>query len=112
MVFIWIAVVDIGGLIIFAFIYGFFSGAILSLPTIVVVSLSPSLSVVGTRLGTSFAVASLGLLIGTPASGAILRDTEQYVGLQVFAGTMLMMSTALTCTARYYKAGLRVGVKA
>ncbi len=111
MAFVWIAVVDTGGLIVFALIYGFCSGAILSLPVQVVVSLSPSLGVIGTRMGTSFAVCAFGLLIGNPVSGAILKNTGHYEGVQAFAGVLLMLAAIFLCAARYYKAGSAMRVK-
>ena len=79
--FIWIGIHNAAGLIVFASMYGFFSGTFVSLPPAAIVSISPSLDVVGTRMGMSFGVASLGLLIGTPIAGAILA--HGWPGLQV-----------------------------
>ncbi|KAI9713343.1 MAG: hypothetical protein M1828_001436 [Chrysothrix sp. TS-e1954] len=110
--FAWISVTNEGGLIAFALVYGFFSGTILSLPPVAVVSLCPNLGVVATRLGTSFALASLGLLIGTPISGAILSDTQQFTGLQAFAGAILLASAGLLLVARLSRTGFVFSVKA
>jgi predicted MFS family arabinose efflux permease len=109
---VWIAATNTGGLIIVALIYGFFSGAILSLPPIAIVSLCPSLAVIGTRFGTVCAIGSLGLLVGTPVSGAILGWSRNYVGLQVFGG-ILLIAAGVTCgAARVSKAGYGLAVKA
>jgi predicted MFS family arabinose efflux permease len=108
----WIAVANEGGLIVIALLFGFFSGAILSLPIIGIVSLSPSLAVIGTRLGTCSAIASLGLLVGTPVSGAILGTNGNYVGLQAFAGVVLLVAAVCCGVARVLKAGPRIMVKA
>lgn len=106
MAFIWIACTNTGSLIVFALIFGFCSGAILSLPNVIVVTvLSPSMAVAGGRMGISFCLASLGLLVGTPVSGAILRDTGSYVGLQAFAAVFLMTAAVLTGVSRFYKVG-------
>jgi predicted MFS family arabinose efflux permease len=112
MALVWIAVTDVGGLIAIALLFGFFSGAILSLPPIGIVSLSPNLAVIGTRFGTTCAVASLGLLIGTPVSGAILGTSRNYVGLQVYAGVVLLVGAALSGVSRVLKAGPRIIVTA
>jgi len=112
MVFGWIGVTNTGGLIVIALLYGFFSGAILSLPPMVVVSLSPSLGVIGTRLGTICAVASIGLLLGTPISGAILGPTRNYTGLQAFAGVILIVAALFCAATRITKAGFELHVKA
>jgi predicted MFS family arabinose efflux permease len=112
MVLVWIAVINVGGLIVIALLYGFSSGAILSLPPIGIVSLSPSLAVIGTRFGTSCSVASLGLLVGAPVSGAILGMARNYVGLQIFAGIVLLVAAASCGISRVLKAGPRIMVNA
>lgn len=63
-------------------------------------------------MGMSFFVLSLGLLVGNPVCGAILTSTGSFVGLQVFAGVMLAIGTALSIAARVSKAGPRLNVKA
>ena len=77
----------------------------------VVATLSPSLSVIGTWMGTCFAVASLGVLIGTPISGAILRQGHGFVGLQIFGGVTLLAAAAFCLGARLYKSGAKLKVK-
>jgi len=112
MALVWIAVTHAGGLIVVALLFGFFSAAILSLPPIGIVSLSPNLAVIGTRFGTTCAVASLGILIGTRVSGAILGTPRNYVGLQVYAGIVLLVGAVLSVVSRVLKAGPRIMVKA
>lgn len=51
LVFSWIAVHDIGGLVAFTVLYGFFSGTFVSLPPSTIASLSSDLDTVGTRMG-------------------------------------------------------------
>ena len=106
----WIAVHSLGGLIAFALIYGFVFGGILSLPPPAMVSLCPDLSVVGTWFGTGASIASLGVLIGTPISGAFLdskkSDTmENFLGLQIFAGIILLISAVFCLLSRSSKVG-------
>ena len=110
--FCWIAVTNTAGLIIFALIYGFFAGVILSLPPMVVVWLVPNMGVLGTWMGMCFFGMSFGLLFGNPVCGAILNDTESFVGLQVFAGSMLAVATVWILLCRISKAGPRLQVKA
>lgn len=94
--FAWLAVTTLGGDIVFALLYGFFGGAYISLGPISVVSYCPDPRVVGTRLGMVCAVVGLGVLIGPPIAGAILRDTNRFNGLQEFTGAMLL-GGAVTC---------------
>jgi MFS family permease len=72
--FCWLEAKNTGGLIIFAILYGFFTGTFVSLPPSVLVGLSPSLSVIRTRMGMSFAINGVGLLIRTPVASVILNE--------------------------------------
>jgi MFS family permease len=101
----WIAIKDVAGLIVFAILYGFFSGAFLSLPPTIVVHLSPSLRVVGTRMGMALGVGSFGLLIGTPVSGAILQRTNSFQGLQIFSGAIVFCASLLMLGSRFCNGG-------
>jgi predicted MFS family arabinose efflux permease len=109
----WTAVHSTGALIVFALLYGFFSGSFVSLPPSVLVALSPDLSKVGTRIGMSFSVSSLGALIGSPVGGALLNlHTGHYVRMQVFCAVAMLFACAMLIMARVAKSGLVVMVKA
>jgi len=108
----WIGIKDIAGLVIFAILYGFFSGAFVSLPPTALVSLSPSLRVVGTRMGMSFALTSFGILIGTPVSGVLLGTPGSWMAMQAFSAATVLMATVCMVVARVGRHGWRIGVKA
>ena len=110
--FCWIAIHSEAGLIIFCILYGFFSGTFVSLPPTTVVSLSPSLDVVGTRMGMSFAFAGFGLLVGNPVAGAILGTGTNFVGVQAFCGGTVAAAAMLVFIARVFKVGTGLVVKA
>ncbi|KAK3368344.1 MFS transporter, MCP family, solute carrier family 16, member 10 [Podospora didyma] len=95
LIFCWIPVKTLAGLIPFAILYGFFSGAVVSLPPTAMVTLSPDISKVGQRMGMSFSFAGFGLLVGNPIAGAILRGQSKYLGLQVFSGVTVMVGFVL-----------------
>jgi len=101
--FIWIGIRNQPGLIVFALLYGFFSGTFVSLPPTTVVTLSPSLGVVGVRMGMNFFLASIGLLVGTPIAGAIL--THGWAGLQAWGAACVAIATLCMIGARVTKAG-------
>lgn len=65
----WLAIANTPGIIVFCVLYGFFSGTFVSLQPTSVVTLSPSLSIFGTRMGMSTLCAGLGTLVGTPVAG-------------------------------------------
>jgi MFS family permease len=106
----WIGIQNGPGVVVFAVLYGFFSGTYVSLAPITTVTLSPSLDVVGARMGMVFAVASLGLLIGTPIGGAILEHS--WVGLQSWGAACIVVATFCMIGARVSKAGFKLKVKA
>ncbi|KAI9757034.1 MAG: hypothetical protein M4579_003603 [Chaenotheca gracillima] len=108
--FAWIGIKSSAGLIVFCALYGFFSGTFVSLPPTVTYTLSPSLGVVGARLGMVFLPSSIGLLIGTPIAGAILKSG--WPGLQAFCGVAVGISGLCIVAARIAKAGPKLLAKA
>ena len=89
--FAWLGINNATGMWVFSVLYGFFSGAIVSLPPTIVAKISPDMSLVGTRMGMSFTFAGLGLLIGNPIAGAILNIPEgKFKGAQAFAAATLL----------------------
>ena len=109
--FCWISVTHKANLFVFSLFYGFFSGAFVSLSPSTVVSLSPSLGVVGVRMGMVFVFAAVGLLTGTPIAGAIL-NVHGWEGLQVFCGAMVAAATVFIMAARICKTGYHFMIKA
>jgi len=101
----WIGMKDTAGVIVFCILYGFFSGAFLSLGPVVIAELSPSSDVFGSRLSMLFIPAAVGVLIGNPIAGAILKSG--WIGLQVFGGSTLAVAMLLGSVARLVKTGLQ-----
>ncbi|KAK5951924.1 hypothetical protein OHC33_007217 [Knufia fluminis] len=95
----WIAIKEsVAGLIVFSVLYGFFSGAIVSLQTPSVAKLTTDFSKIGTKFGINAFFSALGVLIGSPSAGAIERMS--WSGMQAFAGAALVLSAALTLLTR------------
>lgn len=103
--FAWIGIRNFGGTIVFAVLYGAFSGGVVSSHPAGVFSLTTDHSRVGTRLGMACFVAGLAMLIGTPIAGAILGTgtarESQWDGLigfgavTMFVGSCLFVTTGL-----------------
>ncbi|KAH6663293.1 major facilitator superfamily transporter [Plectosphaerella plurivora] len=70
----WIGITNFAGLVVFALLYGLFSGGVVSMTPTVVVKLTTDMSRVGTRMGMLMFASGTTLLIGTPIAGAILGD--------------------------------------
>ena len=93
--FAWLGITNAPGLWTFSVLYGFFSGAIVSLPATVVALLSPDLSLVGTRMGMSFTFAGFGFLIGNPIAGTLLNIPEgRFRSAQAFSAATLLVGAA------------------
>ena len=94
--FAWLGITNAPGFWVFCVLYGFFSGAIVSLPPTVIATLSPDMSLVGTRMGMSFTAAGLGLLIGNPIAGAILNVPKgRFHGAKAFSAATIMGGAAM-----------------
>jgi len=106
--FCWIPIRDTAGLLVFCVLYGFFSGTFVSLQGPTVVSLCPDLSTVGTRIGMGLAFSGIGLLVGSPVAGAILRSERGWLGLQLWSGAIILTSALCMLAARIAKAGLQL----
>lgn len=107
----WIRIHTTSGIIILAIFYGFFSGGLVSLSSVVVASITANKREMGTRMGQLSAVTSIGVLIGTPIGGAILNNTNQYLGVQLFTGCCLIASASLVACVRFICSGPKLVAK-
>ena len=103
--FSWIAVHTGPGNIVFAVLYGFTSGGIVSLPAVVLASITEDLSFLGARLGTSYLVSAVAALCGAPISGAILDNTSSFLGVQLFSGFLLFTAASFHLSTRFARVG-------
>ncbi|GIK02396.1 hypothetical protein Aspvir_006449 [Aspergillus viridinutans] len=110
--FAWIGVHNVPGIIVLAVLYGLCSGGFVSLPPVVMVTLTKDIRDLGTRLGMVFATTSIGLLIGTPIGGAIMSDTHKYLGVQLFTACCLITAGAILGALRFSRTGPRLLVRA
>lgn len=110
----WLGIHSLSGIIAFVVLYGAFSGAVVSLTPSVMVALSPDMGRVGARMGTSFLLAGVSILVGTPIGGAILGDFEEKrwlgtIGYCAASLTLAMIGYTMARIALYRKKG---GLKA
>ncbi|KAK4051966.1 hypothetical protein OIO90_004496 [Microbotryomycetes sp. JL221] len=95
---------NLPGAIVFAILYGFSSGAYVSLVTPCFVSLSKSPTEIGARSGVAFIFVGVATLIGTPISGALLRRTPSFVAPICWSGIVLAIGLAFFIVARFAQA--------
>ena len=94
--FAWIAVHTVAGFVVFCIMYGLVSGVLIAAPSAAVSHpvLSPSMDVIGTRMGTCWMFAGFGVLVGTPIAGVLVDvHAADFTPAQGFAGAMVAMGT-------------------
>lgn len=101
-----IAIRTAAAIIVFSVLFGFMAGAFMGLPAAGIVSLSPDKSKIGTRLGMTLSFIGFGLLVSNPIAGAILGDGQNWVGLIVWCGVLLVASSVGLAVSRILKVGL------
>lgn len=89
--------------IVFAVLYGFASGAYVSLLPAQIAHIS-RVDQIGFRVGLLFACISFAGLIGNPIGGAIVGDDGKFWGLYTFAGVMMLAGSFMFAIARFYVA--------
>ena len=96
----WIGIHGLGGSIGFAIVYGFTSGAVVSIQASVVASLVPDVRVIGTWLGMTLFVAGLGILIGSPIAGVLVDPvTGSFSDAFIFSGSFTFVGGVLFLVA-------------
>jgi MFS family permease len=97
----WMGIKNLGGIVVFAILYGITSGATVTGTPVVIMTQTADISRVGTRLGMAFVFFGVAILVGTPIAGAIFGDfthTRWLGGIGYSAGG-LILGTAFMCVA-------------
>ncbi|MCJ1359063.1 MAG: hypothetical protein MMC33_009063 [Icmadophila ericetorum] len=97
---LWLPATTNAPIIVFAVLYGFGSGAFVSMVPAVIAQIS-DIRQIGMRTGTLFAIISVGALCGGPIGGAFIDSQDGAFGhLQIFGGVMLLAGAAMFMFAR------------
>ena len=90
----WIGVYNLAGFVVFCILFGVFSGVLISANPVVTAHpvISPTPSVIGTRLGMQWFATSLGVLVGAPIAGVLGADgsANAFHKLQGFSGAIMV----------------------
>ncbi|KAI9836008.1 MAG: hypothetical protein M1837_003542 [Sclerophora amabilis] len=104
---IWLPARSNAPTIIFAILYGFGSGAFVSMAPALIAQIS-DIRQIGVRNGTLFAIISTAALCGNPIGGALVtKYNGGFTGLQIFAGVMMMAGSTLFVAARVTLGGFK-----
>ncbi|KAF9476184.1 MFS general substrate transporter [Pholiota conissans] len=96
----WLNTETLVALMLFAAVYGFCSGAFITLITPCVAQIS-DISQIGTRIGMLYSIISIPSLLGGPAAGALLaRDHGSYKTMIIFSGVTMMGGSLFILSAR------------
>ena len=101
-------------LIAVAVLYGIFSGVYLSLPGVVMVSITKDKSRIGTRIGMAFCFIGLGILAGGPGGGGILGSnpsSSNWKRTWIYSGVCALVSGTILFGLRFYRGGRRLMMK-
>ncbi|KAI0433204.1 monocarboxylate permease-like protein [Xylaria sp. FL1042] len=92
----------------FGAVYGFTSGAFISLAPAVIAQIS-DLRQIGARSGVLLFVSSLGALTGSPVGGAIVSAQHgEYLGLKLFTGLTISLAAVFLVVARAVQVKFRI----
>lgn len=100
---------NFAGLVVMVIVYGFFTGAFFTLQPTILERLTEDKSRYGTRLGMASTVSSVGLLLGAPAAGALMR-TYGFYACWAWSGVSLALGTAAMASSRGLVCRWRLGV--
>lgn len=98
--FCWQAMTSNATIIVFAALYGFCSGAIVSMMSVCMMTIPKSPDEMGTYMGMGFAAASVATLIGPPISGAIL-SAQGFGRVADFSGAVSLAGGIIVAVAKY-----------
>ncbi|KAL7790298.1 major facilitator superfamily domain-containing protein [Trichoderma ceciliae] len=105
---VWVPVRNMAGILVFVAFFGFSSGGFISIGPTLVAQIS-DIRQIGTRVGTVFAIQSIGALTGSPIGGAIVSAQHgDYLGLQLFCGCCMMVGCLVFIAARYTQVGFKL----
>ncbi|KAK2806229.1 hypothetical protein FQN50_005954 [Emmonsiellopsis sp. PD_5] len=109
---LWIPTTGNAALIVFAAMYGFGSGAFVSLLYALVPQIS-DIKEIGLRIGLLCAIISVAGLVSNPIGGAlIVHDDGGFRDLQIYCGVILLAGSGVYVLARMEVAGWKVRAKA
>ncbi|KAK6355916.1 hypothetical protein TWF718_000295 [Orbilia javanica] len=99
------------GIIAFAILYGFSSGAFLSIYAACAAQLTKDVAIIGQRLGTLNVLTAISSLIALPISGSLADHMNDFTPLIWFSGAMMLTGSCFLVAARYYAGGRKWWVR-
>lgn len=107
---LWIPAKSNVGIIFFCVLYGFSSGAFVSMGPSLIAQISP-MREFGVRSGTFFLFVAVAGLTGNPIGGAlVVKDHGNFTYLQVFCGVAMFVGAAAFAASRWVQCGWKMKI--
>jgi MFS family permease len=91
LIFCWPKITTNTSIIVFSALYGFWSGAIISLMSACLAQIPNDPRNIGTYMGMGMAVVSLAALIGPPINGALINRYNGFDQASIFSGAVVLV---------------------
>ncbi|KAK7717658.1 hypothetical protein SLS64_003153 [Diaporthe eres] len=101
LLFCWLAITSSAGLIVLAVLFGGTSGVIIALMMSTVAHCAPHPSQIGAYVGQSTFVVGFAGLAGTPITGALINNSNDYTSGIAFSAAVMMAGAVVFTFARY-----------
>jgi len=107
---LWLPSSSNAPILVFSALYGFSSGAFVSLSPSLIAQISP-IREIGVRTGTFFLCVAFAGLTGSPIGGALLsQDNGEFRYLQIFCGVTMVAGTIVFVASRWVQCGFKLKV--
>ncbi|PGH33695.1 hypothetical protein GX50_03522 [[Emmonsia] crescens] len=100
LIFCWPQITSNAGILVFAGLFGFCSGAIISGLVVCLSTCTDNPKNIGTYMGMGMGVASIAGLIGPPISGALVAKYHGFVEVSIFSGVVVLVGSAVAIFAK------------
>ncbi|KAF7935921.1 uncharacterized protein EAE98_002141 [Botrytis deweyae] len=106
LVFCWQSITSSAGIIVFAAIYGFCSGAIVSLVTLCLAMVPKNPQNIGTYMGMGMFVTAFAALIGPPINGALVEHYHSFDQVSDFSGVVVLVGGLFVLVIKFVEGGI------
>ncbi|OJD18324.1 hypothetical protein AJ78_01637 [Emergomyces pasteurianus Ep9510] len=100
LIFCWPKITSNAAILVFAGLFGFCSGAIVSGLVVCLSTCTDNPKNIGTYMGMGMGLASIAALIGPPINGALLTEYHGFLQVSIFSGVMVLVGSAVAVVAK------------
>ncbi|CDO53418.1 similar to Saccharomyces cerevisiae YOL119C MCH4 Protein with similarity to mammalian monocarboxylate permeases [Geotrichum candidum] len=109
LLFSWISITSEASVVLFALFYGFFSGAVGSLPPFIIPELTTDITRLGVRYGMCFLSMGSFMLLSIPLAGLVMGPNgDNYHMLAVFCGVPMAFGCVVLFLSRLSRSGFKL----